>query len=103
MPESHTLRIDAIHHDTSGTIELAGTVDAGTPEEAPSGRVFQDVTAMLAFGNVLLAFATIEEAMMRFYLAWWAARDPDFGNENLVLGKTLTVDFGAVIPISRSA
>lgn len=103
MPLSASLRINSISRDSaSGSIEFNCTMNPGTPEEAQAGQVFASDDQIREFGDPLVAEGDLHRSMLRFYLAWWLARDINLGNENLVVGKTLNVDFGAVIPISRS-
>jgi len=39
------------------------------------------------------------DVALQLLLAWWIARSPDASNENLIEGKTLTLDLSAANPI----
>lgn len=56
------------------------------------GKIFPDCQQAIADVEVL---QLLEDNVFRFMLAYWAARNPDLSNPNLMLNKTVTIDFSA--------
>ena len=61
-----------------------------------TGRVWEN--CQVPRDEALTLNAT-EDNLIKFLIAYWMARNPDFSNPNLILGKTLTIDFAAANPI----
>lgn len=46
-----------------------------------------------------LSLQSLEQNLVRFLVAYWVARNPTLSNPNVLLNKTLTIDFAVANPI----
>ena len=85
-PATITLTRFAQHPD--GSCEFVFTING----IGGVGRIYPTCADAIADVEVL---QLLEDNLFRFMLAYWAARNPDLSNPNLILNKTVTVDFSA--------
>lgn len=87
-----TLSLKKFVRHANGTIEAVFT-------SSVSGETGRNYTGGDAEIADVIAAAETEEQAIAYFWAYWRARDDDFSNPNLMLGKNFVVDFNAANPI----
>ena len=88
-----TVTIFSFEIRPDGYVEVNFLVDG----QGPYGLVWSSVEEMKS--HVLDPMSAPEEAI-RWPLRWWFARDADFSNPALIVGKDMNVDFSKPNPIT---
>lgn len=87
-----TIKLDRYTAHPDGRIEIIFTLNGS----GGSGRVWGSQEDML---NETVRRLDGDEQTIAYLMGYWQGRDDDFSNPNIMLGKTLTVDFSAANPI----